>query len=129
MKKLLVLLVVALFAAPAIGLATQDRFRKIDSNAEVDSNAKLDFNNKCAKCHRATKSLPKMAKLLEVNPETLTLKTSKMNRDEMIAIIEKGRGKMPGFEKELTKERITDIVDYVIFLRDRKRLSPGWYGP
>jgi hypothetical protein len=37
-----------------------------------------------------------MVKLSEVDPRKLTLKASKLNRDEMIAIIEKGRGKMPG---------------------------------
>ena len=57
-------------------------------------------------------NLPKTAKVLKVDPGKLALRASKMNREEMIAIIEKGRDKMPGFEKELTKEQITDIVDY-----------------
>ncbi len=107
MKKLLVLLVVVAFAAPAVTLA----------------DAKIDFNAKCAKCHRANKNLPKQAKLLEVDPMKLALRDSKMSREEMITIIEKGREKMPGFEKELTKEQIADIVDYVIFLKSRKRLK------
>jgi mono/diheme cytochrome c family protein len=38
----------------------------------------------------------------------------------MIAIIEKGRNKMPGFEKELTREQITGIADYLIALRNTK---------
>ncbi len=40
----------------------------------------------------------------------------KMNRDEMIAIIEKGKDKMPAFEKELTKEQIAAIIDYILRL-------------
>ena len=115
MKKLLVLLVLTVLSAPAAVLADA----KVDSSAKVDSNAKIDFNVKCAKCHRATKTLPKTAKSLGVDPGKLTLRTSKMNREEMIAIIEKGRDKMPGFEKELTKEQITDIVDYILFLKKK----------
>ena len=42
-----------------------------------------------------------------------------MNRDEMIAIIEKGKDKMPGFEKELTKERIADLADYILFMKEK----------
>ena len=38
---------------------------------------------------------------------------SKMSKEDMITIIEKGRDKMPGFEKELTKEQIAGIVDYL----------------
>lgn len=105
MKTLFISLVLFALAAPTVGLA----------------DAKIDFNGKCAKCHRATKSLPKTAKLLEVDPGKLALRNSQMNRDEMIAITEKGRDKMPAFEKELTKEQIADIVDYIIFLKNRKK--------
>ena len=109
MKTLFISLVLFVLAAPAAVLA----------------DPKIDFNANCAKCHRANKNLPKQAKLLEVDPGKLTLRTSKMNRDEMIAIIEKGRDKMPGFEKELTKEQIADIVDYVIFLKKRSNVRSG----
>ena len=118
MKKLLVLLVIMVLSTPAAALADT----KIDDNAKSDRNAKIDFNAKCAKCHRANKNLPKQAKFLEVDPAKLALRTSKMNRDEMIAIIEKGRDKMPAFEKELTKEQIVDIVDYITFLKKRSNV-------
>lgn len=104
MKKLWVFLVVAAMAAPAAALA----------------NPRIDFNAKCAKCHRANKSLPKTAKALGVAPAKLALRASNMTREEMVAIVEKGREKMPGFEKELTKEQIADIVDYIIQLKNRK---------
>ncbi len=81
------------------------------------------INAKCAKCHRANKSLPKTANHWGSIPGKLSLRTSKMNREEMIAIIEKGKDKMPGFEKELTKEQITDIVDYIIFLKNQEEVS------
>jgi len=125
MKKMLILLIITVLSAPVAAFADA----KTGSEAQSDSNAKIDYNAKCAKCHRENKALPKMAKSLGVEPGKLTLRTSTMDRDEMIAIVEKGRDKMPGFENELTKGRITDIVDYIIFLKSRNRPSPGWYGP
>ncbi len=121
MKKLLVLLAITVLAAPVAALAAV----KGDDSSKGENTAKIDFNVKCAKCHRATKALPKMAKSLGVDPGKLTLRTSKMNRDEMIAIVEKGKDKMPGFEKELTKEQITDIVDYILFLKMKPNISSG----
>lgn len=124
MKKLLILLVITVLSAPAAALAGAkvDADAKVDSNAKADFNPKVDFNAKCAKCHRATKALPQTAKSLGVDPEKLTLRASKMNREEMIAIIEKGRDKMPGFEKEMTKEQIADITDYIIFMKKRTNI-------
>jgi mono/diheme cytochrome c family protein len=78
----------------------------------------IDYKTKCAACHGAKANLlPKTARLLKVDPKKLALKASTMNKEEMIAIIEKGRDKMPEFEKELTKEQITAIVDYVVGLK------------
>jgi mono/diheme cytochrome c family protein len=62
----------------------------------------------------------KTARRLGVDPRKLSLMASKMSKDEMIAIIEKGNNKMPGFEKELTKERIAGIVDYLVDYRAKK---------
>jgi mono/diheme cytochrome c family protein len=139
MKMVLVLLVITTLAAPTVVLAGAmsdnkplsagspmgDSNGMRDSTARGDTNAKIAFNVKCAKCHRATKSLPKTAQSLGIDPGKLALRSSKMNRDEMIAIIEKGRDKMPGFEKELTKEQITDLVDYILFLKKRSNIRSG----
>jgi mono/diheme cytochrome c family protein len=101
MKKLFVTLILVLFAVPTVGLA----------------DGRSDFKAKCAACHGAGGNLlPKTARLLKVDPKKLALKASQMNREEMIAIVEKGKDKMPGFEKEMTKEQITAIVDYVMGL-------------
>jgi len=81
---------------------------------------KIDFNAKCSICHRANRNLPKTARLLKIDPEKLSLRASGMNREEMIAITEKGKGKMPGFAKELTMEQIADIIDYIIAVKNRK---------
>jgi mono/diheme cytochrome c family protein len=98
MKKMLTLCVLIAFATPAMALA----------------DGRSDFNAKCATCHGANANLfSKTARMLKVDPRKLALKASKMSRDDMIAITEKGKDKMPSFEKELTKEQITAIVDFV----------------
>jgi mono/diheme cytochrome c family protein len=105
MKKWFVLLVLVLFGVPAAGFG----------------DAGLDFKTKCAACHGAAGNLlPKTARLLKVDPKKLSLKASQMNREEMVAVIEKGRDKMPAFEKELTKEQINDIADYIIAFSKKK---------
>jgi mono/diheme cytochrome c family protein len=105
MKKLLITLFLFVFAVPSVALA----------------DGKSDFKNKCAACHGSNANLlPKTARLLKVDPRKLALKASQMNREEMIAIIEKGKDKMPVFEKELTKDQITAVVDYILDLRKKK---------
>jgi mono/diheme cytochrome c family protein len=106
MKKILISLVVAAFVAPAMALA----------------DGRADFNGKCAPCHGANANLlPKTARLLKVPPKKLALKASEMNRQEMMAITEKGKNKMPAFEKELTKDQIAAIVDYILSVKKSVR--------
>jgi len=82
---------------------------------------RLDYRAKCAVCHGANAfSAMRMARRLSVNPRKLALMASEMNREEMIAITEKGKGKMPGFAKELTKERIGAVVDYILDFRAKR---------
>jgi mono/diheme cytochrome c family protein len=106
MKKILfTAFVLVLFSVPTVVLA----------------DGASDFKTKCAACHGAGGNLlPKTARLLKADPKKLALKASQMNRDEMIAITEKGRDKMPAFEKELTQEQIADIADYIIAIKNKK---------
>ena len=104
MKKLLISILLFMLAAPA----------------DVMADPKVDFNAKCSICHRSNKNLPKVAKALNVDPNKLSLRTSRMNREEMIAITEKGREKMPGFENKMTREQIENVIDYIIALKNRK---------
>jgi mono/diheme cytochrome c family protein len=104
MKKIFVSLVILALTIPTIVLG----------------DVGLDFKTKCAACHGANANLlPKTARLLKVDPKKLALLASELTRDEMVAVVEKGRGKMPAFEKELTQEQIVAIVDYVISLKKR----------
>ena len=101
MKQILIALVIFLLTTAATAFA----------------DPKIDFNAKCAICHRANKAIVKKAKMLNVDPSKLTLMTSKMSREEMIEITEKGKDKMPAFARELSKEQIADLVDYILLFR------------
>ncbi len=99
MKKILIPLVLFVFTAPTLALA----------------DARSDYHAECIKCHRGSaKTNLRRAKLLKIDPSKLYLKNSKMNKEEMIAITEKGKNQMPGFENKLTKEQITAIVDFLM---------------
>jgi mono/diheme cytochrome c family protein len=98
MKKIVIAIVLTVLAAPVIALA----------------DGRSDYKAKCAGCHGANGMVnPKKAKALQADFKKLTLTSSKMNKTDMIAIVEKGKDKMPGFEKELTKEQMAAIVDYI----------------
>ena len=104
MKELSILFILIMFAAPAVVLA----------------DGKSDFSANCNKCHGGSaKTNTRRALMLKTAPNKLFLSASEMNKAEMIAIVENGKGKMPGFEKELTKEQITAIADYVKALRKK----------
>jgi mono/diheme cytochrome c family protein len=104
MKKWFAAFILVLFTVPTVALA----------------DGRSDYKTKCAACHGASGNLlPKTARLLKVDPKKLALTASKMNREDMIAMIEKGKDKMPAFEKELTKEQIISIINYVASLRKK----------
>lgn len=90
--------------------------------AIVLADGRTDFNGNCAACHGANANLlPRTARIVKASPQKLALKASKMDKDEMMAITEKGRDKMPGFEKQLTREQITAIVDFIMSVKIRPK--------
>ncbi|MGC1402197.1 MAG: c-type cytochrome [Thermodesulfobacteriota bacterium] len=104
MKKMLILMCLIGLALPTMALA--------DVMADYEAN--------CLKCHSLdAKTNVRWALRLKIDPKKIYLPSSQMNKDMMITIIEKGKGRMPSFEKKLSKEQITDIVDYVLSLREK----------
>lgn len=104
MKKVLIPFLFFVFTLPTLALA----------------DGQTDFNNYCQKCHGGSgKTNQKRANILKIDPRKLYLPASEMNKEEMIAIVEKGKDKMPAFVKKLTKGQITDIVDYVLSLKKK----------
>ena len=104
MKRCPVILALALFAAPAIALP----------------GGKADYNAKCAGCHGANGNIQtEKARALKMDVRKLSLKASKKNKAEMIEIVENGKGDMPGFKNDLSKEQIAAIIYYVMALRTK----------
>lgn len=80
-----------------------------------------DYKAYCAGCHGANGFVQtEKAKALKMDPKRLSLLASTKNRAEMAAVIKAGRGEMPGFGKQLSRERIAAIVDYVQTLRNNR---------
>jgi mono/diheme cytochrome c family protein len=118
------LFVSATSASPGTVLAASPSNSRTDLGIERTTGpatGRSDYRANCAKCHGANALLTmKTARQLHMDPRKLSLMASEMNREEMIGITEKGKGKMPGFEKELAKERIAAIVDYVLDFRAKR---------
>jgi len=102
MKKLVIFCIVSLFAFPGMTLA----------------DARIDYNAKCASCHGANALADwEKAKAMKVDLKKISLRVSQMSKSEMTEIVKSGKGIMPGFKNELTEDRISAIVDYVIGFR------------
>jgi quinohemoprotein ethanol dehydrogenase len=98
MKKLLIPIILLSLMAPTLALA----------------DGLKDFRTHCITCHGGNaKTNIRRASILKIDPTKLYLPASQMNAEEMIAIIEKGKDKMPGFEGKLSKDQITAIVEYI----------------
>lgn len=124
MKKWMVLAFLLFFAAAgfAAGASLPDS-PGVPGAAPPDGIAggRIDYRAKCASCHGANAlTTIRTARKLGVDPQRLSLMANTMTREEMIAITEKGKGKMPGFENELSKERIAAVIDYVLEFREKR---------
>ena len=88
------------------------------------ADGKKIFDTKCASCHgKDGKGNPSMAKMFKVAPEELNLVAGVVGDDtddEMLAIINKGKGKMPAYEKQLTVEERNAVVTYLLSLAPKK---------
>jgi mono/diheme cytochrome c family protein len=80
-----------------------------------------DFKTHCTQCHGGNgKTNLRRALMLKIDPQKLYLPASEMNKEQMAAVIEKGRNKMPGFGDKLNAEQIKALVDYVWGLKTKK---------
>jgi mono/diheme cytochrome c family protein len=99
MKSLLLLFVLSVFASTAL----------------AGTSGKSDYKAYCAGCHGANGNVQtEKARALKMDVEKLSLTSSTKSKVQMITIIETGKGDMPDFKKQLTRERISAIADYVL---------------
>ncbi len=104
MKRSIAIFLLAAFATPAFAVSC----------------GRVDYNARCAGCHGANGNVQtEKARALKMDVKKLSLKNSRKSKEEMIAIVEKGKGKMPGFKNDLTKEQILAIIYYVMALRNK----------
>ena len=86
----------------------------------ADASGISDYKAYCAGCHGANGNVPtEKAKALKMDVKKLSLILSVKSSEQMITIIESGKGSMPDFKKQLSRERIVAIVDYVQALKKR----------
>ena len=75
------------------------------------------FKTRCAPCHGATgagdTTLGKNLKLLDLGSADVQKQTD----NEFVTIISKGKGKMPAYERKLSKQQIDDLVKFIRLLK------------
>lgn len=83
--------------------------------AETHAAGKKVYRKRCQSCHAADGSgNHKMAKLLKVSIPPLTGTALEQQNDaEILNIIAKGKGKMPGYAKTLSTEERRQVLEYV----------------
>ncbi|HEY3448536.1 MAG TPA: cytochrome c [Myxococcales bacterium] len=88
----------------------------VGAAANSAEHGKAIYAENCKSCHGADgKGSAKKAQMLKVAPETLDLTRpalKKMPRAEVKALIEKGKGKMPGFSEDLKPADVEAVTDY-----------------
>jgi mono/diheme cytochrome c family protein len=79
--------------------------------ASVDGQAIYKAN--CSLCHGTDGSGKTLVGQQLKGRDLRSGETQKQTNAQMVAIITKGKGKMPSFEKSLTKEQINDLVAFI----------------
>ena len=75
------------------------------------------FKARCAPCHGKTgKGDTKMGQHFKLR-DLSSADVQKQTEDELVAIIAKGKGKMPPYGAKLTREQIEDLVKFIRSLK------------
>ena len=86
-------------------------------SAETAPDGGKTYGAKCASCHGADGSgntaIGKRLNLRDLGSADV----QKQSDDELAQIIDKGKGKMPGFGSKLSKAQIDDLVKYIRSLK------------
>ena len=94
------------------------------ARSEDPAATKKLFDSKCAQCHgKDAKGVPKMAKVVKVDPALLDLTradAAKETDESLTKTIAAGKKKMPKFKGKLTDSQTADVLKYI-----RSLQSPG----
>jgi cytochrome c6 len=86
------------------------------ANARAESGEDI-FKRRCAGCHGANGAgQTTIGKNLKVR-DLRSADVQKQTDQEFIAIIAKGKGRMPPYENKLTKEQIAELVKFIRSLK------------
>ena len=75
-------------------------------------NAETIYKGKCAGCHGADGTGSAIGKKMGVR-DFHSAEVQKQSDDELSAVIEKGKNKMPPYEKSLKPDQIKELVAYI----------------
>jgi len=99
MKRLALLLATSLAAAAVAAGCSSQGGAKAESGLSV-------FHTRCSRCHGADGRGNAVF-------NTPTLPISRLSEEEMVAVITKGRNKMPPFSLELSPDEIKAVAKYI----------------
>jgi mono/diheme cytochrome c family protein len=101
---------------PGAGLAAILLALVLSTSALADSGADI-YKAKCTACHGAKGQGDTMlGRNLKV-PALGSPEVQKKSDDELIAIIAKGKKRMPSFDRKLSKDQIRDVLEFVRSLK------------
>lgn len=99
-------------AAAALVVAVTVLFFLNEPVRSAERSAEDIYLDKCALCH-GKDGAGKTAKGKKVKVKDIRETVNKMSEEEMIKIVEKGKGQnMDSYEKEYSKEQIKALVEY-----------------
>jgi mono/diheme cytochrome c family protein len=101
----------AMIAIACIGLVGANRNSAVSAAAAADVAA--TYKSKCASCHGADGSGQTAAgKAMKVK-DLRSAEVQGLSDDQLYALIAKGKGKMPGYEKSLGADTCKALVAYI----------------
>ena len=105
-KKILAIIAIACIAA---FVST----RSSAGTAVAPADAAATFKSKCASCHAANGSGQTRAGKAMKLKDLRSAEVRSMSDEQLYAIVSKGKGKMPGYEKSLGADTCKALVAYV----------------
>jgi cytochrome c6 len=93
------------------------------TSATADEGAGL-YNAKCASCHgKDAKGNPAMAKMFKLDNSAMDLSdkaTLDKSDDQLVSVLSKGEGKMPGYEGKMSDANMKTLIAYLRGLGENK---------
>jgi cytochrome c5 len=97
----------------------------LSSLAQADPPGKSTFERLCVSCHAHDgRGNPEKARALKIDRALLNLgrkETETLSRDDLRAILLRGKNKMPAYEKKLKPPEVEPVLDHALQLASALR--------